>query len=101
MQIEVPDRLAAEIEAVLATGRYASAGELIEDLFDRMRGSIDALPSMREQIDLDQLKATQNAGRLNDFRVLAAGFWSSEEQDEFLHFLKASRADSTSESFDR
>ncbi len=99
MIVELTGDAERAINAILASGKFVSAEEVILKMVaewkpQREWSSQSAIPQLPNRIGLEELVASQKILPCKDAASLATSLWPSDEStDEFLGFLKASRHD--------
>lgn len=106
MQIQLPPHIEQAIFDAFINGDYDRVADQLSAAIRENGAAIsiktatfsDELERMPETIDIEQLKASQQASTVDNFRKRRAEFWPEEDNaDEFLSFLRRSRSEATPE----
>lgn len=106
MQIQLPPHIEQAIFDAFINGDYDRVADQLSAAIRKNGAAIsmktatpgDELERMPETIDIEQLKASQQATTIDDFRKLKTKCWPEEDSiDEFLSFLRESRSEAAPE----
>ena len=101
MQIEISGDAEHLLQAVLASGQFASAEEFITQMAKQYGRTVgEQMGKRRNQVDVDTLALEQSVGPLSDYRDLKADFWNEGESvDSFVQEIRSVRDQDTLRAF--